>query len=185
MGAQMVKEVATKTSDVAGDGTTTAIILAQAIIHEGLKNVTAGANPMFLKRGIQKAVDAVVADLKKRSKEIKSDHAQIANVEVTDPEAFQEYAKGAPATVDAYGGKYIVRGGAIEVLEGDWAPKRLTIIQFDSTAQAKAWFALKSRTGNRSDDKVRKMASCRNRPGILRRDVFEKYRIPYFAGDLL
>src|SRR5512137_3068199 len=54
MGAQMVKEVATKTSDVAGDGTTTATILAQAIIHEGLKNVTAGANPMFLKRGIQK-----------------------------------------------------------------------------------------------------------------------------------
>src|SRR5215510_32664 len=60
MGAQMVKEVATKTSDVAGDGTTTATILAQAIIHEGLQNVTAGANPMFLKRGIQKAVDAVV-----------------------------------------------------------------------------------------------------------------------------
>ena len=79
MGAQMVKEVATKTSDVAGDGTTTATILAQAIIHEGLKNVTAGANPMFLKRGIQKAVDAVVADLKKRSKDINS-REQIANV---------------------------------------------------------------------------------------------------------
>jgi chaperonin GroEL len=79
MGAQMVKEVATKTSDVAGDGTTTATILAQAIIHEGLKNVTAGANPMFLKRGIQKAVDAVVADLKKRSKETNS-RDQIANV---------------------------------------------------------------------------------------------------------
>ena len=79
MGAQMVKEVATKTSDVAGDGTTTATILAQAIIHEGLKNVTAGANPMFLKRGIHKAVDAVVADLKKRSKEI-SAREEIANV---------------------------------------------------------------------------------------------------------
>jgi chaperonin GroEL len=79
MGAQMVKEVATKTSDVAGDGTTTATILAQAIIHEGLKNVTAGANPMFLKRGIHKAVDAVVADLKKRSKDINS-RGEIANV---------------------------------------------------------------------------------------------------------
>ena len=79
MGAQMVKEVATKTSDVAGDGTTTATILAQAIIHEGLKNVTAGANPMFLKRGIEKAVEAVVADLKKRSKEVNS-RDQIANV---------------------------------------------------------------------------------------------------------
>jgi chaperonin GroEL len=79
MGAQMVKEVATKTSDVAGDGTTTATILAQAIIHEGLKNVTAGANPMFLKRGIHKAVDAVVGELKKRSKEVNS-REQTANV---------------------------------------------------------------------------------------------------------
>ena len=60
MGAQMVKEVATKTSDLAGDGTTTATVLAQAIFREGLKNVTAGANPMELKRGIEKAVDAVV-----------------------------------------------------------------------------------------------------------------------------
>jgi chaperonin GroEL len=64
MGAQMVKEVATKTSDLAGDGTTTATVLAQAIFREGLKNVTAGANPMELKRGIEKAVEAVVAELK-------------------------------------------------------------------------------------------------------------------------
>ncbi len=67
MGAQMVKEVATKTSDLAGDGTTTATVLAQAIFREGLKNVTAGANPMELKRGIEKAVDAVVEELKKLS----------------------------------------------------------------------------------------------------------------------
>jgi chaperonin GroEL len=67
MGAQMVKEVATKTSDLAGDGTTTATVLAQAIFREGLKNVTAGANPMELKRGITKAVDAVVEELKKFS----------------------------------------------------------------------------------------------------------------------
>ena len=64
MGAQMVKEVATKTSDLAGDGTTTATVLAQAIFREGLKNVTAGANPMELKRGIDKAVEAVVEELK-------------------------------------------------------------------------------------------------------------------------
>jgi len=70
MGAQMVKEVASKTSDVAGDGTTTATVLAQAIITTGLKNVTAGANPMDLKRGIDKAVTAVVADLKRQSKEV-------------------------------------------------------------------------------------------------------------------
>src|SRR5438445_4605779 len=67
MGAQMVKEVATKTSDVAGDGTTTATVLAQAIFREGLKNVTAGANPMAIKRGIDKAVSAVVDELKKIS----------------------------------------------------------------------------------------------------------------------
>jgi len=70
MGAQMVKEVASKTSDGAGDGTTTATVLAQAIITTGLKNVTAGANPMDLKRGIDKAVATVVADLKKRSREV-------------------------------------------------------------------------------------------------------------------
>src|SRR5713101_6824126 len=67
MGAQMVKEVATKTSDLAGDGTTTATVLAQAIFREGLKNVTAGANPMELKRGIEKAVEAVVEELKRLS----------------------------------------------------------------------------------------------------------------------
>src|SRR3989441_10463276 len=67
MGAQMVKEVATKTSDVAGDGTTTATVLAQAIFREGLKSVTAGVNPMSLKRGIDKAVEAVVDELKKIS----------------------------------------------------------------------------------------------------------------------
>src|SRR5687768_7482835 len=67
MGAQMVKEVATKTSDVAGDGTTTATVLAQAIYREGLKNVTAGSNPMALKRGIDRAVSAIVEELKKIS----------------------------------------------------------------------------------------------------------------------
>jgi len=71
MGAQMVKEVASKTSDVAGDGTTTATILAQSIYREGSKLVTAGANPMALKRGIEKAVDTVVEDLKKMSKPTK------------------------------------------------------------------------------------------------------------------
>ena len=71
MGAQMIKEVASKTSDIAGDGTTTATVLAQAIIRDGLKNVTAGANPMGLKRGIDKAVDAVVGELKKMSKSTK------------------------------------------------------------------------------------------------------------------
>src|SRR5436189_2353046 len=80
MGAQMLKEVASKTSDIAGDGTTTATVLAQAIVREGLKNVTAGANPMGLKRGIDAAVDAVVEELKKMSKSTK-DKKEIAQVE--------------------------------------------------------------------------------------------------------
>src|SRR6195952_1814483 len=72
MGAQMVREVASKTNDVAGDGTTTATVLARAIVREGAKSVAAGMNPMDLRRGIDKAVDAIVADLKKRSKKVKS-----------------------------------------------------------------------------------------------------------------
>jgi chaperonin GroEL len=79
MGAQMLKEVASKTSDIAGDGTTTATVLAQAIVREGLKNVTAGANPMGLKRGIDKAVEVVVEELKKMSKSTK-DKKEIAQV---------------------------------------------------------------------------------------------------------
>ena len=70
MGAQMVKEVASKTNDLAGDGTTTATILAQAIVNEGLKNVTAGANPMDLKRGVDKAVKSVVESLNKSAKTV-------------------------------------------------------------------------------------------------------------------
>ena len=81
-GAQLVREVATATNDVAGDGTTTATVLAQAIVREGLKNVAAGANPMGLKRGIEAAVNAVVDDLKKQSKEIsgKEDIARVASI---------------------------------------------------------------------------------------------------------
>ena len=79
MGAQLVKEVATKTNDVAGDGTTTATVLAQALVREGLRNVAAGANPMVLKRGIEKAVEALVEQIKKDAKKV-SDKASIAQV---------------------------------------------------------------------------------------------------------
>jgi chaperonin GroEL len=80
MGAQMVKEVASKTNDLAGDGTTTATVLAQAIVKEGLKNVAAGANPMDLKRGIDKAVEAIVADLAKQAKVVGSDSEKIKQI---------------------------------------------------------------------------------------------------------
>src|SRR5436189_2671225 len=87
-GAQLVREVATATNDVAGDGTTTATVLAQAIVHEGLKNVSAGANPMALKRGIEAAVAAVVDDIKSQSKEIsgKEDIARVATISARDRE---------------------------------------------------------------------------------------------------
>ncbi|HAE43133.1 MAG TPA: chaperonin GroEL [Clostridiales bacterium] len=86
LGAQLVKEVATKTNDVAGDGTTTATLLAQAIIREGLRNVAAGANPMILKQGIQMAVDAAVKELKDLSKKVETsdDVAQVASISASD-----------------------------------------------------------------------------------------------------
>ncbi|WP_300276408.1 chaperonin GroEL [Peptacetobacter sp.] len=88
MGAQLVKEVAVKTNDIAGDGTTTATVLAQAIIREGLKNVTAGSNPVLLRKGIQKAVEVAVEELKKHSKDIstKEEISQVASVSSGDEE---------------------------------------------------------------------------------------------------
>ena len=95
MGAQLVKEVATKTNDVAGDGTTTATLLAQIIIKEGFKNVAAGANPMILKRGIQSAVDVAVENIRKNSKAVKTKEniAQIASVSAADEEIGQLIAE--------------------------------------------------------------------------------------------
>lgn len=88
MGAQLVKEVATKTNDVAGDGTTTATVLAQAIIREGLKNVTAGANPVLIRKGIQKAVEVAVEELKSQSRtiETKESISQVASISAGDEE---------------------------------------------------------------------------------------------------
>ena len=88
MGAQLVKEVATKTNDIAGDGTTTATVLAQALVHEGLRNVAAGANPMGVKRGIEAAVTAAVASIADMAKEIdeKSEIAQVAAISAADPQ---------------------------------------------------------------------------------------------------
>ena len=110
VGAQMVKEVASKTSDIAGDGTTTATVLAQAIMTSGLKNVTAGANPMDLKRGVDKAVAAVVAHLRSESREIegKAEIAQVASISANnDPligdliaDAFEKVGKDGVITVE-------------------------------------------------------------------------------------
>ncbi|PRZ25167.1 chaperonin GroEL [Flavobacterium granuli] len=106
MGAQMVKEVASKTNDLAGDGTTTATVLAQAIVKEGLKNVAAGANPMDLKRGIDKAVEAIVADLAKQAKVVGSDSdkiKQIASISANNDEIIGELIANAFAKVGKEG----------------------------------------------------------------------------------
>jgi chaperonin GroEL len=131
MGAQMVKEVASKTADIAGDGTTTATVLAQAIIAEGLKNVAAGANPMDLKRGIDKAVTAVVANLASQSQTVGTDKRkieQVATISANNDEAIGkliaeafgkvgkegvitvEEAKGTETTVDVVEGMQFDRG---------------------------------------------------------------------------
>ncbi|AOW09307.1 chaperonin GroEL [Flavobacterium gilvum] len=106
MGAQMVKEVASKTNDLAGDGTTTATVLAQAIVKEGLKNVAAGANPMDLKRGIDKAVESIVADLAKQAKVVGSDSEkikQIASISANNDEVIGELIANAFAKVGKEG----------------------------------------------------------------------------------
>ena len=111
MGAQMVKEVASKTNDLAGDGTTTATILAQSIVNEGLKNVTAGANPMDLKRGVDKAVSAVVENLNKSAKTVGNSSEkiqQIASISANNDnvigdlitEAFEKVGKEGVITVE-------------------------------------------------------------------------------------
>src|SRR5205807_9433121 len=110
MGAQLVPEVASKTSDVAGDGTTTATVLAQAIFREGVKNITAGANPMDLKRGIDRAVEAVVEELKKLSKPVKSrkEQEQVASISANSDkeigkliaEAMEKVGKDGVVTVE-------------------------------------------------------------------------------------
>lgn len=95
VGAQVIKDVASKTNDVAGDGTTTATVIAQAMIEEGIKNVTAGANPMAIRRGIEKATNAVVAELKKIKKDVKDSHdiANVAAISAADEEIGQMIAE--------------------------------------------------------------------------------------------
>src|SRR6059058_2826297 len=86
MGAQLLKEAATKTNDIAGDGTTTSVVLAQAIVHEGLRNIAAGVNPMLLKRGLEKGVTAVVDEIKTQATPVKGKEeiAQIATISAAD-----------------------------------------------------------------------------------------------------
>jgi len=123
MGAQLVKEVATKTNDVAGDGTTTATLLAQIIIKEGFKNVAAGANPMILKRGIQGAVDVAVEEIKNLSREVESKESivQVAAVSAADheigeliAEAMEKVGKDGVITVE----ESKSMGTTLEVVEG-------------------------------------------------------------------
>ncbi|SDF69903.1 chaperonin GroEL [Sporolituus thermophilus] len=123
MGAQLVKEVATKTNDVAGDGTTTATLLAQAMIREGMRNVAAGANPMILKKGIEKAVNALVEEIKKTAVKVESKEAiaQVASISAADEEigkliaeAMEKVGKDGVITVE----ESKTMGTDLEVVEG-------------------------------------------------------------------
>ena len=127
MGAQLVKEVSTKTNDVAGDGTTTAVVLAQAIVREGLKNLAAGANPIILKDGIKKAVDTAVGHLKGISKSVESPKAieQVASISAGDPEVGALIAKAM---------EIVGKDGVITVEEGKSMHTELNTVegmQFD------------------------------------------------------
>jgi len=112
MGAQLAKEVATKTNDIAGDGTTTATVLAQAMVREGMRNVTAGANPMDLKKGIEQGVKVAVAFIARYAKEIetKEEIAQVGAISAADPEIGQLIADA----IDKVG-----RDGVVEIEEGN------------------------------------------------------------------
>ncbi len=128
MGAQMVKEVASKTSDVAGDGTTTATVLAQAIFREGLKNVTAGANPMALKRGIEKAVETVVGEIKKISKPVpgKTEISQVGTISANNDKSIGDLIADAMEKVG--------KDGVITVEEAKTTKTELEVVegmQFD------------------------------------------------------
>ena len=123
MGAKLVKEVATKTNDVAGDGTTSATVLAQAIIKEGLKNVAAGANPIILKKGIEKAVELSVEEIRRMSQSVdsKASIAQVASISANDPEigdliaeAMEKVGNDGVITVEEYQGF----GTNLKVVEG-------------------------------------------------------------------
>ncbi|HCJ66933.1 MAG TPA: chaperonin GroEL [Elusimicrobia bacterium] len=127
MGAELVKEVASKTNDVAGDGTTTATLLAQIIISEGLRNITAGANPIHIKRGIDKAVEAVVKEIKKQAKQVKGKEeiAQIASIAANSKEIGDLIANAM---------EKVGKDGVITVEEGKSAETTLDVVegmQFD------------------------------------------------------
>ena len=129
MGAQMVKEVASKTADIAGDGTTTATVLAQAIVTAGLKNVAAGANPMDLKRGIDKAVLAAVENLKSQSQEVGDDNKKIEQVAAISANNDDQIGKWIAEAMEKVG-----KDGVITVEEAKGTSNELKVVegmQFD------------------------------------------------------
>src|SRR5882672_6390333 len=123
MGAQMVREVASKTSDVAGDGTTTATVLAQAIFREGLKQVTGGHGPMEIKRGIEQAVDAVVEELRKLSREVKgkTEIAQVGTISANNDRTVGDLIAEAMEKVG--------KDGVITVEEGKTAETSMDVVE--------------------------------------------------------
>jgi chaperonin GroEL len=145
MGAQLIREVASKTSDIAGDGTTTATLLAEAIYREGLKNVTAGANPTSLQRGIGKAVEAVVAELAKISKKVKDSHeiAQVATVSANWDTTIGQIIADAMDKVGKDGTITVEEAKSIETtldVEGMQFDKGYLSPYFVTNAETSRWF---------------------------------------------
>ncbi len=142
MGVQLVKEVSTKTNDVAGDGTTTATILAQALVSEGLKNVTAGANPMSLKRGMQKACDLIVEEIKKNKINVKEEHiSKVASISANNDEIIGNLIADAM--------KEVGNDGVITVEESKTIENELKVVkgmQFDR-GFISPYFAIRSENG--------------------------------------
>ena len=147
MGAQMVREVASKTSDVAGDGTTTATVLAEAIYREGLRNVTAGANPMALQRGISKAVAAVVEQLNKMSKKVKdrSEIMQVATISANGDKTIGSIIADAMDKVGKDGTITVEEAKSIEttldVVEGMQFDKGYLSPYFVTNAETMEWYS--------------------------------------------
>ena len=141
MGAALVREVATKTNDIAGDGTTTATLLAQSIVHEGMKNVVAGANPMVLKRGIKKATDCLVKKLQENAKTVstKEEKAQVASISAGDTEiggliadAMEKVGNDGVITVE----ESKTMETSLETVEG---------MQFDAAIFPRIWLRIRTR----------------------------------------
>lgn len=184
MGAQLVKEVATKTNDVAGDGTTTATLLAQAMIEEGMRNAAAGANPTILKRGIEKAVARLVEEIKNRSISVsdKASIAQVASISAGDEEVGQLIAEAM---------EKVGKDGVITVEESKTMGTQLSVVegmQFDRGYISRTWLHPEKMEAVMSEPYIlitdRKIASIQEMLPVLEKVVQSGKELLIIAEDV-